>query len=365
MRRMTSGSLILLALTAAACGQRAESASATLTATVATVRLAPENVATATTAVLSAGPLVSGQLTPAREASVRALVGGAIVSLTIDRGQPVATGQVIAKIASRDLEDAFQSAQSAVKSAESALAVARSEYQRTETLVKGGALAARDLEQAGNAVTAADAQLAAARSRQKSVWQQLEDTTVKAPFAGVVSERPANMGDVVAPGTPLVTIIDLSSLRLEALVPSDQISRVRPGARVQFNVRGIPNQTFTGSVDRLSPTADPVTRQISIFVTLPNVERRLIAGLFVEGRVEAETRKGIVVPLSAVDETGPMPVVTRIRDGKAERVSVELGLRQSERELVEITKGLAAGDVVIVGSTKGIAPGTAVQVVGR
>src|SRR6185436_622248 len=123
------------------------------------------------------------------------------------RGERVASGAEIAKISSRDLQTSFESSQAMVKSAETALAVAASELQRTETLVKGGALAARDLEQARNAVANAQAQLASARSREVSAQQLLDDTAVKAPFSGVVNERPANLGDVVAPGAPIVTII--------------------------------------------------------------------------------------------------------------------------------------------------------------
>src|SRR6185436_7126441 len=192
------------------------------------------------------------------------------------RGERVASGAEIAKISSRDLQTSFESSQAMVKSSETALAVATSELQRTEALVKGGALAARDLEQAKNAVSNAEAQLAAARARQRSTWQQLDDTSVKAPFAGIVSERPASMGDVVTPGTELLTIIDPSSMRLEAQVPSDQIQQVRPGARARFTIRGVTG-TFAGAVDRVSPSADPVTRQVSIFVSLPNMERKLIA----------------------------------------------------------------------------------------
>ena len=351
----------LLAAAAAACG-RTETAGASAP-DVAAVRLAPENVATATLATLVAGPAVSGQLTPAREAAVRAQVGGSIVALPFDRGQAVKSGAVIARISSRDLEEAFASAQAAVRSAETALAVARSEAQRTESLVKGGALAARDLEQAKNAVANAEAQLSAARARQQSVWQQRDDTTVRAPFSGIVSERPASVGDVVTPGAALVTIIDPSSLRLEALVPADRIASVRPGAPVRFTIRGRPGETFTGTVDRISPTADPVTRQVPVFVSLPNAGSKLIAGLFAEGRVDTSTHEGVVVPQAAIDESGPIPTVTRIRDGKAERVAVELGLRQAETEQLEITKGLAAGDVVILGSAKGLAAGTPVSVV--
>lgn len=330
----------------------------------AVVQLAPENVATAVIADLTSGPFVSGQLTPSREATVRAQTGGSLVSLTVDRGRTVSAGQVIGRIAARDLDDARTSAQAAVKAAENALTVARSEAARTEALVKGGALAARDLEQARNMVAGAEAQLAAAKAREKSSAQALDDTNVRAPISGIVSNRPANAGDIVSPGTPLVTIIDPSSMRLEAAVSSDQIALVKPGAKVQFRVRGLSSDVFTGTIDRLSPSADPVTRQVTIFVTLPNIGGKLIAGLFAEGRVDAQTRRGVIVPLGAVDESGPTALVTRIRDGKAERVPVTLGLRQSEAELVEVLSGIAEGDVVILGAARTLAPGTPVRVVG-
>ena len=358
---LSTAAALALALSAACSGS--ETPVAANTPATASVSLAPQNIATATVAELSSGPAISGQLTPAREATVRSQVGGSLMALTVDRGQHVAANAVIARVSSRDLDDAFESAQAGVKSAESALAVAKSEETRTASLVKGGALAARDLEQAKNAVAMAEAQLAAAKARQKGAWQQVDDTSIRAPFAGVVSDRPANLGDVVSPGTAILTVIDPSSLRLEALVPSEYIGEVKAGQRVRFTIRGFPNQTFSGKVERVSPTADPITRQVSIFVALPNVTGKLIAGLFAEGRVESAVRKGVVVPLSAIDETGAVTTVTRIKDGKAERVAVQLGLRQPETELIEVVSGVASGDVVIVGSAKAVAPGTIVTVV--
>jgi membrane fusion protein (multidrug efflux system) len=352
----------LLAAAAACGGSKAPEATAAQVAPPA-LNLSAENVATASLGDLNAGPSISGQLAPAREATVRAQVGGSIVSLTVDKGQAVRAGQVIARITARDLDMAMSSAGTAVKSAETSLDVAKSEQARTASLVKGGALAARDLEQANNMVSAAEAQVAAAKARQRSVWQALDDTNVKAPFAGVVSDRPAHQGDVVSPGTPILTIIDPSSMRLEANVRADEISQVKPGLAVPFRVRGYPEQVFTGRVDRLSPTADPVTRQVTIFVQIPNSTGKLIAGLFAEGRVNAESRKAITIPASAVDETGATPTVTRINGGKAERVNVTLGVRQTDTETIEITSGLAAGDVVILGSSKAVTPGTAVNVV--
>ena len=361
-------SLAVLAMTWTGTGCGGSSASTPAPAPEAapppvSVQLAPENVVTAKTSAISAGPTISGQLTPAREATVRAQVGGSIVALSVDRGEPVDTGTVLARIASRDLNMALESSSVAVKSGESALAVATAELQRTESLVKGGALAARDLEQARNAVSNAEAQLAAARARQTSVTQQIEDTTIKAPFSGVISSRKANLGDVVSPGTELVTIIDPSSMRLEAAVRSDQIQDVTRGATARFTIRGVTGE-FTGTVDRISPSADPITRQVSLFVTVPNRSGKLIAGLFAEGRIETTTRSGVVIPLSAVDETGPSPTVTRIRGGKAERVVVTLGPRTADTEQVEVASGIAEGDVLVVGSSKAITPGTNVKVIG-
>ncbi len=366
MRRGSTFAFVVvlgLAILATACGGD-EAPPVAVDNAPAVVQLAPENVATAAIADLTSGPFVSGQLTPSREATVRAQTGGALVTLNVDRGRNVSAGQIIGRIAARDLDDALASAKVAVKSADNALAVARSEAARTEALVKGGALATRDLEQAQNMVAGAESQVAAAKARERSTWQALDDTNVRAPISGVVSDRPANAGDIVSPGTPLVTIIDPSSLRLEAAVSSDQIALVKPGAKVRFRVRGLSSDVFTGTIDRLSPSADAVTRQVTIFVTLPNIGGKLIAGLFAEGRVDAETRRGVIVPLGAVDESGPTAVITRIRDGKAERVQVTLGLRQSEAELVEVLTGIAEGDVVILGAARTLAPGTPVKVVG-
>lgn len=361
--RLAAVAVVSLALATVACGGPAASPEPAAGATDASiVRLAPENITTAAMGQITSGPVISGQLTPAREASIRAQVGGSIVELTVDRGQGVRAGAIVARISSRDLESARSSAQVAVRSAETALRLAQSEAERTRSLVTGGALAARDLEQAQNAVSAAEAQVAAARSRLTSVEQQIDDTAVKAPFDGVVSARPASVGDIVTPGAELFTIIDPSSMRLEASVPSNQVPQLRAGATVRFTIRGVPGD-FTGRIDRINPTVDPVTRQVSCFVTLPNTGGRLLAGLFAEGRVESVTKQGLVVPLATVDETGTRPVVTRVAADTAEVVPVTLGARQMDTEMVEITDGLRAGDVLIVGSAKNVASGTPIRIV--
>jgi membrane fusion protein, multidrug efflux system len=238
--------------------------------------------------------------------------------------------------------------------------VARREAERTGKLVEAGALAARDLDVARSNVTAAEAQLADVRNRLASASRQLDDTIIRAPFAGIVSRRTVNAGDVVSAGTELFRIIDPSSMRLEASVPSEDLSQLRVGAAVEFSVRGYDNP-FQGRIERIAPQADSTTRQVPIYVSIPNVGGRLVAGLFAEGRVVSQSAAGLVVPMNAVN-TKDAPWVLRVSDNKTERVPVQLGLRDARTERVQIVEGLTEGDILLRGTAQGIAPGTSVQV---
>lgn len=328
----------------------------------AAVQVGAENVVVVTLQEISTGPLISGTLMPERDATVRAEVSGSILQVTAAEGQQVRRGQLLARIEDQALGDAYKSAQSAVRSAEQALGVAEREAARTESLVKGGALAERDLDTARNAVTAAQAQVEDARSRLASAAKQQANLIIRSPMDGVVAARQANAGDVVSQGTELYRIIDPRSMQLEATVPSEFLSAIEIGLPVQFQVRGYPGQTFAGRIERISPAADPVTRQVPIFVTIPNTAGRLVAGLFAEGRVAQQSRRALVVPLPAVNTSDPKaPWVLRATSGKAERVPVTLGLRDDQTERVEITGGVKEGDRLLTGAAQAITPATPLQ----
>ncbi|NOT43519.1 MAG: efflux RND transporter periplasmic adaptor subunit [Acidobacteria bacterium] len=325
------------------------------------VQVSGENVVRARRDVIVVGPIVTGELRPEREATVRAELGGAIIEAMVEEGQTVRAGTLLARIEARTLEDARLSAQSAVRSAESQLDLSRREAGRIEQLVEAGAVAARDLDVARGGVTTAEAQVAEARARLASAERQLADTEIRAPFTGVISDRAVGAGDVVSPGTALFTLIDPSSMRLEASVPSDELSAFAVGTPVQFRVRGY-DRSFDGRIVRIAPQADPTTRQVPIYVSIPNEGGQLLAGLFAEGRVVTDTADGIVVPGNVVNESGATPWVVRVREGRTERVDVAVGLRDARSELVQVTDGLTEGDVLLRGPAQGITPGTAVQV---
>jgi RND family efflux transporter MFP subunit len=361
---------MLAVITLAACGKDETTTTAgdsTATggaaAPAAEVRVGPENITIVTETQLSTGPTLSGQLMAERSASIRAEVAASVVSVAHDQGDRVAAGATLMKLDDTSIRDLWLSARSGVTAAQTAADQAQREVQRAERLHAAGAIADRDLEAARNASISAQAQLADARARQAAAQKQLDATTVKAPFAGIVAERQASAGDVVAPGAPLMTVIDPASMRLEAAIPASSLRDVRPGMRAQFTISGYSGRTFDGRITSVNPAADPATGQVRIYASIPNSGGQLVAGLYAQGRVATETRRALSAPLNAVDQRGLKPFVVRLRGGAAERVEVTLGVRDEEQERIEIIgAGIAQGDTLLLGAAQGITPGSRVKV---
>jgi membrane fusion protein (multidrug efflux system) len=361
--RTTTTTIALLALVAAGVGAcRNGDAAADTTATVNPVLVGPENVVVVKAEEIRTGPTLSGAIQAEREATVRAEISAAVMETFAEAGQRVARGAVLGRLDDTGIRDHALSARAAVSTAQNAYDIAKRELERAVALEKAGAIATRDLERARNGALAAETQLANARALYASAQQQQSRTQIVAPFSGVVSARQANAGDIVSPGTPLFTIVDPSTMRLEASVPAQAISLVRVGLPVEFTVSGYPTRRFTGRVTRVNPTADPTTRQVRIIATIPNAGAALVSGLFAEGRVSAETRTAPVVPLNAVDERGVRPWVMRIKNGRVERVEIEVGLRDEQNEILEVRGGLVPGDTVLLGTARGLTAGTPVRV---
>lgn len=360
-RRGIVGLTMAAAIVIAAVGCRRGDANAEPAAIEAVV-IGPENIVVVTNQEIRTGPALSGSLTPERAATVRSELSAPVVQTLIDQGQRVTEGQLLMRLDDTAIRDQALSARSAVATAQANLTVAQREVERNDALLKAGAIAERVAEQTRAQLTSAQAQLATAQAQLASAEKALSNTRITAPFSGIVSERPANAGDVVSPGTALVTIVDPSTMRLEASVPAEALGAVRVGAPVDFSVTGYPNRHFTGHVTRVNPIADPATRQVRIIASIPNTGGTLVGGLFAEGRVSSESRLAPVVPQSAVDERGLRPSIIKLKNGRTEKADVSLGLRDAANETVEITQGVAAGDTVLLGAARGISAGTPVRV---
>ena len=326
------------------------------------VLLGPENVGIARETTLATGPTISGSLTAVREAEVRAETSGPVREVRVQAGQRVSSGAVLAKIDDVALNDAFLSARAAFRSADVALADAKRDSERDERLHGAGAVSERDLERSKSRVATAEAALADARARLVSAQEQLEKATIRAPFTGVVSEREVSAGDVVQPGALLYTVVDPSSMQLEATVPADQLQSLKVGTPVEFTVAGYGARRFQGRIDRINPSVDPATRQVRIYVTIPNRDQGLVTGLFTEGRVESQRKRTTAIPVTALDPKGTSQEVLKVQQARVRRVKVELGIRDLAAEMVEVVRGLSPGDTVLLGSSQELAEGTTVRV---
>lgn len=359
-RTLLTAALPSALLALAACGKSADDAQAETTPVAVTI--GPEAVTVVERQRIATGPAVSGTLAAEKEANIRAEMSGTILSTHADEGSRVAPGTLLARLDDRTVQDQFLSARSAHTVAKNAADLAARELARFERLATAGAISQRELEQARQNNEAAQGVLADARARLSLAQDQLDDARVRSPIAGIVSEKSVSAGDVVSPGTALFKIVDPRSMRYEASVPANQLTMIRVGAPVSFAASGYPGRTFEGRITRVNPTADATTGQVRIVVSVSNPGSTLVAGLFADGRVAAESHDGLTVPSNAVDQRAVKPTVVRLKAGRAERVEVELGIKDEERGRVEITKGVVAGDTLLVGAAVGISPGTPVRV---
>ena len=353
---------LLIAVVALSACKKGEPDDARAASTPAPTTVGTENIVVTSLAELASGPAISGNLQAAQEATVRAQIGGTVLQTLADEGSRVSTGTLLARIDDRTIRDQYLSARSSVTSAQSSADLAKRNLERNERLATAGAIADRDLDASRSQNEAAQSQLADAKARLTLQEKQLADAQIRAPFSGIVSKKTVNGGDVVQPGGEMFTVVDPSSMRLEASVPANQLTAIKIGSPVAFSVSGYPGRAFTGKITRINPVADPTTGQVRVVVSVPNAGNNLVGGLFAEGRVASEKRNALVVPSSAVDVTGVKPFVIRLKQGKVERVDVELGLRDEESERIEVKTGVEKGDTLLIGAARGISPGTPVRV---
>jgi len=358
-RRSASLALLAATLVGTACSKDTQPSATNSTPTAQAI--GPQNIAVARTDTLRSGPAISGTLTADREARIRAEISGAVLATNVEQGERVSAGTVLARLDDANVRDAAISARSAVAQATVAAEQATRELQRSKTLAAAGAIAERDVEGAERAALGAQAQLADAKARLSSADKNVRNTIIRAPFIGVVSERAVSPGDIVSPGSAMFTVIDPRSLRVEASVPTTALADVRVGAPVLFTVNGS-DRVLEGKVTRVSPMVDPVTKQVRLLASVPNSAGALVAGLFVEGRIASEKRVGVMVPETAVDQTGIVPTLMRLKGGKVEKVEVQLGVRDEAAGALEVTTGIASGDTVLLGAARGISVGSLVVV---
>jgi len=251
-----------------------------------------------------------------------------------------------------------------VASAKSDLATAQWNLDQSKDLFKAGAIAERDLKVAEQTVESGKARLAATEARLKSSSNGTRDTKVLAPAAGIIEKRLVQNGERVTRGQQLFSLVRNDALELAASVPAKQSTAVKPGQIVHFVADA---RNFDGTVARVSPTIDPTTRAITVYVTVPNRDGALKGGTFAAGRVVQRTLKdAVVVPTPALRQSqeNGQTFVYRVASRAVEFAQIQLGVIDERAGKAEVLSGLNEGDRVIVGNVGILGRGMQVTVLG-
>ncbi len=329
------------------------------------ITLAPTDIAIVAATTIEDASALTGDLRPIETISVRSRIEGDLTSVLVREGQQVSAGQLLAQFESSDQESSRMSAEADRAAAQTDLANASWTLEQNASLFKAGAIAERDYKNAQQAVAASRARLAAAAARLRASGNQARDTRVLAPVSGTIEKRLVEGGEHLSKGASMFSLVRNSTLELAAAVPSKQAAAVRVGQVVRFTADG---RQFDGRVARLSPTIDPATRAVTVYVQVPNPGGLLRGGTFATGRVVSRTLTGVLtVPATALrqSQNSGSPFVYRI-DGKTINVSpVQIGIVDERLGLVQVTSGVQAGDKIIIGNVGIIGRGMQAVIAGE
>ena len=291
---------------------------------------------------------VSGALQPVRQAVVKARVSGEVRQVEVREGEPVRAGQAVARFDAADLDARVAERLGAYEAAKAQLALAEKTRAMNvrllnEKFISQNAFDGSDssLSVAQGGVKSAEAQLTIARNARK-------DATVVAPLSGIVAKRHVQPGEKVAFDAPLLTIVDLAELELAANVPAVDVPELRVGMPVELSVDGFGERRFAGRIERISPTTEPGTRSILVFVGLRNADAALKSGMFATGRIGLAASAPVpTLPVAAVRTEAGQSYVWTVDGGKLARRIVVLGRRDDEAGRVEVKTPLPPGAAVL------------------
>ncbi len=293
-------------------------------------------------------------------------VGGKIARIHVEAGDRVAKGQLLAELEADSIRLQLKQTEAAVAVAEASYADALRNKERMDRLIKESAVSEQQREKIQLAFDAAAAQLEQARAGLNLAQYALNVSLMKAPFAGVVASKNAEVGDVINPmmggfgggAGGVLTLMDYSKVKLIVAVSSEDIGRIRKGQEVILRVGSLPGRDFRGAVRVVNLTADPLNKKFDIEAVFDNPEATLRPGTFGDLVFEVQSHENaLVVPQSAILENSYVFVAV---DGKAARKNVTLGIQNTT--MIEVLEGLAEGDMVIAEGNFGLEEGAAVQI---
>jgi RND family efflux transporter MFP subunit len=335
----------------------------------------------------------SGYIVARRRATVSSKVTGKVVKVMLEEGQRVEAGEIIALLDDSNWRAALaqskaqlQQAEANVASAQSAFDDAKPIFDRSEKQKAAAVISAQSFDEsraqfnvAHNNLLIAERGLEAARAGVEVAQRSLDDTVIRAPFAGVVTEKTAQPGEMVSPvsagggftRTGIGTIVDMESLEVEVDVSENFINRVRPQQPVTIKLNAYPDWDIPGSVIATIPTADRAKATVKVRIAIGQKDPRIIPEMgarvaFLSDNEPATAGAakspiaGVTVPADAITTSGTASIVFVVHGSTVERRAVGLGGKISSGQIV--SAGLEPGNIVALGDLSKLSDGTRVRI---
>src|SRR6478609_4418851 len=324
----------------------------------------------------------TADISPNQVVNIFSRVDGYIAKLHVDKGDFVRANQLLLEIDHTDYQHAVNQAKANLSSAKAKVAQqdavvrnAKLTFDRMQSLIKDQFVSQQDLD---NAQVNLEAAWAAHESLQAQVNQMevalaqaetnLAYSYIRAPFPGYIAERNLDTGSYVTSATAststmsrgIMSLHDINTVRVLIEVVERDIPLVKIGQKAELRAEAYPDQVFEGTVTRIVQTLNRATRTMTVEIDLPNKDRRLKGGMFARVEVTVGTHhQALQIPIDAVSRLEDTQYIYVVREGKAQRVDVEIGAR--DNNLVEILKGLSRDEQVVVSGKDLVQDGTPVQ----
>ncbi len=303
----------------------------------------------------------NGSLEGQTSAAVSAKISGRISEVLVQEGQHVKAGEPMIRLEAVELSNSARQAGDAVKKAQINYDLAKNDYERYQSLYSNGAISAQQLENANAKLKIAEADVSSAAANQGNALQQLANTVIVAPVNGIVSNKSATIGQVVSPGSPLLTVQNISQMYAVINVEQKNLGIVKEGQQAQITIDAYPGKVFEGVVEVMNPEAGASSRMFRTKIKLDNVTGDLKPGMFAHVSVlTGEKVKILTIPQSAVGQKQGQYYVFQAENGKAVRKPIDVG--QVSGNIIEIKAGLEPGAQVIITSVNRLNDGVAVKI---
>jgi membrane fusion protein, multidrug efflux system len=360
--------LVLLVLIAAGgfamrtvSARKADAAKAAAAKPETILELAASDIAVAQVRELSEGLPISGSLKAANSALVKARVPGELQGLTVREGDNVKAGQIIARVDSSEYQSRVTQAQRSADAAKAQVDIAQRSYDNNKALVNQGFISPTALETSAASLAGAKSTFASAVAAVDVARKSLDDTVLKAPISGIISQRSAQPGERVGIDARVVEIIDISRLELEAAMAASDSVDVQVGQQATLRFEGR-TEIVPAVITRINPSAVAGSRSVLVYLSVAKTAG-LRQGLFAQGTLGTAKVQTLSVPLAAVRSDKPVPYVQVVKDGAIIHQSIELGAQgDAQGTTMVAVKNISAGTQVTLASAGFIREGSKIKV---